>query len=366
MKRYAWVRLLIAIIFNSQISFLAAFAQEPKIMTIFGAPQNPTMQIVLGNAWALYLDGSIDLDAAKRLEAYILQNEVPRQSWVILNSPGGSLFGGMELGKVIRKYDFRTDIGERKQNQSRTLEYDVGGCYSACTLAFVGGSFRFLNRGSHFGIHRFAFTSPQNSESDLAQVASASIVSYLRSMSVDPDCFTLSTRAGPSEIYEPSLQVLEKLNVVNWGFNKPRWSVESNKGYVYLKGERETEYGINKFLMYCPDRQRMALHVIFDPQGHEKELMRFQAHSLVIDGEPRAITPHDKTITNGWFNSTYVLTAEQLSAIRKAKSVGIIIQMAYGAPVFLGFNNMPFEEGAEKLTGLANMCAISNNKSHHN
>jgi hypothetical protein len=151
---------------------LAALAGDANEMSVLGAQEDPAYQAILGDAWTLYLDGGIDSYAAKRLEAFIISNRVPRESWVILNSPGGSLFGGIELGKIIRKYDLRTDVGKQKTAQPRPLEYDVGGCYNACTLAYVGGIFRYLKPGSHFGIHRFAFAVPEKSETDLAQMAS--------------------------------------------------------------------------------------------------------------------------------------------------------------------------------------------------
>ena len=264
----------------------------------------------------------------------------------------------MTLGNIIRKYRLRTDVGARRANATRTLEYDAGGCYSACTLAYVGGSFRFLHEGSHFGIHRFAFSSPQENGIDVAQVASASIVAYLRSMDIDTDLFTLSTTAGPAEMYEPSLQELQKLNVVTYGFNKPKWTVESNNGLLYLKGERDTVYGINKFIMFCPPKSGMVLHIIFDAQGHDKELLSFPAHSLVIDDQEYPITSAWKQMTKGWFNSEYILTNQQLLAIGRAKSVGVIVQGGYGAPIFLGFNSMPFEDGGKKLAGLLSSCSF--------
>ena len=345
---------LLVLGFASKVS-----AREDGQLSIVGVPENPMTQMILGNAWALYLSGPIDLDAANRLEDYILHNKVPANSWVILNSPGGSLFGGMALGNIIRKHRFRTDIGVRKAGATRTFEYDPGGCYSACTLAYIGGNFRFLSKGSHFGIHRFAFSSPQENGVDVAQMASASIVAYLRSMDIDTDLFTLSTTAGPAEINEPSLQELEKLNVVTYGFNWPKWSVESNNGLLYLKGERDTVYGINKVIMFCPPKSGMILHVIFDAQGHDKELMSFPAHSLVINGQDYPITSAWKEMANGWFNSEYVLTAQQVRTIGMASSVGVIVQGGYGAPVFLGFNRMPFEDGAKKLVGLLSSCRFA-------
>lgn len=240
------------------------------------------------------------------------------------------------------------------------IDYEAGGCYSACTLAYIGGHFRFLHSGSHFGVHRFAFTSPQRSEGDVAQIISAAIVGYLRSMDVNPDFFTLSTQAGSDEIYEPSTGQLEKLNVVTYGFGKPTWTIESNNGVLYLKGERDTEYGINKFILMCPNRSALVLHIIFDPQRRDEAALHFSAHSLVIDGQEQPMSSAWKKVMNGWFNSEYVLTPSQIAALRRAQSVGVIVQPEYGAPIFLGFDKMPFYEGAKKIDGLLHNCGIGN------
>ena len=270
----------------------------------------------------------------------------------------------MELGRVIRKYSLRTDVGERIKEKTgkyfKNYTSVPAGCYSACTLAYAGGTFRFLKSGSHLGVHRFAFTTPPPQEGavDIAQIASASIVSYLREMDVDPDFFTLSTKAGSSEIYEPSRPLLEKLNVVNNGWLQPKWSIESTSGFIYLKGERDSWFGINKFIMLCPEKSTMVLHIIFDPQGRQDEVMGLPAHSLVIDGQPQPISPIKKSIENGWFNGEYALTPQQVTSIRRATSVGVILQAVYGAPVFLGFDKMPLKDGSNKLGGLLNSCGF--------
>jgi hypothetical protein len=110
-------------------------------------------------------NGEIKADAGARLEQFIVANKVPGRSMVILNSPGGSLAGGMALGRVLRKYDLRTDVGVQKAGER---EHVPGSCFSSCTLAYVGGTFRFLTRGSQFGVHRFAFTKPQQREADMS------------------------------------------------------------------------------------------------------------------------------------------------------------------------------------------------------
>jgi hypothetical protein len=227
---------LVAFFLTYFLFCFTSFAEELQKISIVGVPPDRKLEFAVGNAWAIYLDGPITLGDAKRLEQYIVQHHIPAESWAILNSPGGNLLEGMELGRIIRKYFLRTDIGRRKPNSSRRFDSIGGGCYSACTLAYVGGSFRFLKSDSHFGIHRFAFSSPQKNESDIAQMASASIVAYLRSMDIDPDLFTLSTKAGSAEMYEPSKDDLEKLNVVTNGFNRlPGQPVDAT---LYPEGER--------------------------------------------------------------------------------------------------------------------------------
>src|SRR6202012_2500846 len=131
----------------------SAIAQD-----IAAGKPDPRAFFLVGNAWRIFVNGEIKADIGERLEQFIASNKVPRESMVILNSPGGSLAGGMALGRVIRKYNLRTDVGIQKSPES--TDYSVGECFSACTLAYVGGSFRWLRRGSSFGVHRFSFTTP--------------------------------------------------------------------------------------------------------------------------------------------------------------------------------------------------------------
>jgi hypothetical protein len=101
----------------------------------------------------------------------------------------------------------------------------------------------------------------------------------------------------------------------------------------------------------------MMLYIIFDPQGRDDEVMRLQAHSLVINGHPQQIMPESKSIRNGLANLDYLLTATQLEAISNATTVGVVVRSTYNSPLFLGFEEMPFADGAQKLVGLLNMCS---------
>jgi hypothetical protein len=327
-------------------------------MTFNGEPPDAKSVPILGTAWVLYASGPIDLDAGKRLNQFLTSQRIPANSYIYLNSPGGSLVGGMNLGRIIRQHNLRTDVGSR--NSDRPLGHAVapGECYSACALAFLGGEFRFLRGDSRYGVHRFAFQKPAPDQADAAQIVSAALIEYIRSMDVDPGLFSLAVSAGKDAIVEPTRHQLEELNVVNNGRARPRWSIESLDDSLYVKGEQDTVYGINKFLLVCTSKRELFLYVIFDAQHREDEIMHFSADSLVIDGRRTRIEHAriERKVKNGWINAIYALNDQYLSMIRNAREVGLAMQPTSDSAYFAGFDSMPFGQGAAKLPGFLAVC----------
>lgn len=321
-------------------------------------PKSEFYAKLLGGAWTIFVSGEIDADSSIKLENFLTSNKVPIRSEVVLNSPGGNLYAGLEIGRVIRKHYLNTRVGIRVKPKDPANDYDIvpGGCYSSCTYAYLGGVFRYLNDGSHYGVHRFYTINPNAGNMDTAQVTSAQIVSYIREMGVDPDLFTLSTRAGADEIFEPSISILHKFNVVNDGWGPTNWTVESRSGFIYLKGERDTQYGMNKLIFNCMPNVGMTITAIFDPQGREDEVTKMTARSLVIDEKDEPIDMLSQDMSNVLYNSTYPLTDNNIDKIKNAKTIGIILRWTYEAPVFLGIFAMPFHEAADKLNGILNTC----------
>src|SRR4029453_10003342 len=155
----------------------------------------------------LYLDGRIDAGAPERLTKAL--DTINGRIAIWLNSPGGNLFAGMQLGRVIRKHGASTHIID-----SRTLL--PGECYSACSLAFLGGVYRFNDNGARYGVHRASFQDgPTTGDRDLAPELSASIKSYIREMGVDVRLFDLWVKAAPDEMYVLSERQAKDLGVVN-------------------------------------------------------------------------------------------------------------------------------------------------------
>ena len=179
--------------------------------------------IALGVHWEIWADGVIDDDAPRRFAELISTNHIPDGSSVHLNSPGGDLFAGMKLGRLIRDHRFATEIDIKADNQ---FGYKPGSCLSACALTFLGGQFRYLSQGT-YGVHQFYPLAPDATDSDRAQIVSAAVVQYIRDMGVDTQLFTEMTEAGKDEMLVIPESRLSALGVVNDGETKTTWSIES-------------------------------------------------------------------------------------------------------------------------------------------
>ncbi len=323
-----------------------------KKLSIHGVPPDPAMVMITGTAWSIFLSWSIDSEAGKRLERYLKKNRVPGQSIVHLNSHGGSLIGGLALGRVLRNYEMSTYVGSPPSNGER-FSSKPGVCYSACAMAFLGGRFRFGSLdASRFGVHRFSFQDSKESDVDLAQITSAIIVNYIKEMGVRTELFEVMTRAGKNEIYELKTTELSRLNIINNGAGETTWEIKSVEDGLYLKGERDTVYGINKFITYCHQSGVVMLHVIFDPQRRSDEILVFPSHRLVVDKHNFDLTPISKNLTNGWLNFTYPLSPKHVASMKHAKRVGLMVRLSPSAGVFFGFDNLPFTGGASLFRGL--------------
>jgi hypothetical protein len=144
---------------------------------------------------------------------------------------------------------------------------------------------------------------------------------------------------------------------VNNGRKKPKWTIESVGDGIYLKGEQHTMHGMNTFLIVFPVVGDVMLHVMFDARISVEHVMQMEADRLVVDDEylPMREKRHQRVKRHSIIQATYGLDDALIEKIGRAKRVGMIFQWDEDAPVFLGFDSMPFEEGATKLPGLVNV-----------
>jgi hypothetical protein len=327
-------------------------AGQSSAKMVFDAEPPDDRVWLFGNAWRIFADGEIDESAPERLQTLIESLKIPDNSYVYFNSPGGNLAAGIELGRVIRKYGLNTNVAAKDERATAA-------CMSACTLAFLGGKFRFVGSKAYYGVHRFFFTTRGTDDVGAAQVISALVTNYIREMGVDPNLFYEMTKAGPSDVNLLSKPALESLGVTNNGFTKTVWSLEALDIGLYLKGERDTIYGINKLIFYCPKNQ-LAMHVIFDAQLRDEEILAMETQTLSIDQQliPLEDRLVSKTSENGWINAIFAIERGLIPKFLSASEIGIHFQHFRGSPFFLGFQQMDFSNAHQKFRGLLSVCGL--------
>ncbi|WP_170679162.1 hypothetical protein [Ruegeria sp. HKCCA5763] len=145
--------------------------------------------------------------------------------YIDLNSRGGSLFGGMALGKMIREQGLIARVVSYRQRTEgddywRPKE-EPGICMSACALAFLGGESRELRDDSILGFHQFS--SAANAAGQVADVYETEVMtqtlsgivhSYISSMGISPDLFSRMSMTIPEEMYIPTFEELTSFNIL--------------------------------------------------------------------------------------------------------------------------------------------------------
>jgi hypothetical protein len=297
------------------------------------------------SAWNIFLDGEIDSTTPKRV-AEALAKTGSDGADVYINSPGGNLLAGMKIGTLIRQAGANTYIGSLIPDPTFKIGGKVGlkpipgGCYSACSLAFLGGVYRYAIGNSQFGVHRFSSSSPSTeNDLDTAQIISAAVSNYIRDMGVDPALFDLMVESGKDDIRLLSKEELTSLNVVNNGRQLPHWSIEVVEGGEYLRGVQDTVYGEGKGLFSCA-KQNVIFQSFYQIGAQKAKSVAAGGwyHSLLIDGktaplpEPAAIKANGDEIY-----SLFILSKQQAVAISSARRFGHAMQIGRDAPTFVGY-----------------------------
>jgi hypothetical protein len=88
----------------------------------------------------IHLEGGLGFGISDEVSDFIAKNNAI--TGIILDSPGGRIYEGRELAKIILANELDT--------------YSLAGCYSACGTAFVAGHRRYLGNGANLAFHQYA------------------------------------------------------------------------------------------------------------------------------------------------------------------------------------------------------------------
>lgn len=304
---------------------------------------------------SVYVDGDF-AESSPKLLSIELEKLSKRGSAirVILNSRGGNLLSGMEVGRIIRNHGGSTEIGVQNKSGMR------GGCYSACSLAYLGGRFRYMRKEDQYGVHRFSSSiGPTSDDLDIGQVLSAAITSYIAEMDADSRLFALMTKVGPDNIYVLSAQEIVDLRVANNGRLPPKWNIQLSSTDFYLRGIQETVYGIGKAIFTCRSGSIVFLSIYSAGAKTRSIAAGGWTHSFRTNGdELPLVSPSTNNIgeINGFLNASFLLTPMQVEKLLSAKSVGHAMKPTSMSAVYVGYDVDIDENSAEMVINFLNNC----------
>lgn len=197
------------------------------VSTLPAVSKEMTFDIIYNNhSNTVVADGEITHDTPAAFQAFLDTEPFDGFTFYIdLNSPGGSLIGGMELGEMIRQQGLIARVGSyetRPEGQDYWLPtWRPGICMSACALAFLGGKDRKLDERSILGFHQFSSARTASGQVERVdeterntQVVSGLVHAYIESMGIAPTLFSRMSMTPPDEMYVPDTVDLAALNII--------------------------------------------------------------------------------------------------------------------------------------------------------
>lgn len=203
----------------------------------------------------VYLSGVIDAGAPRRFAALVRSGKIPEGSNVYLDSLGGNLAAGLELGRQFRKASLITALGRRNRDRSGKESpkwVSPGICVSACSYAYFGGLYRIAPGSTdRFGIHQFYWSNTRLGDVGEVQQASGEVVSYLNEMGINPNVFSLAATASREEVVWLTGNQMIQTGLANNGRLPITAMYRLQEGLPYLVLDQKTYEGEHKIILLC-------------------------------------------------------------------------------------------------------------------
>lgn len=328
----------------------SAVAAEPTIQAV--TFKHPDGRVAPAE---IYIDGEITPALPRQLAAALASNNIERGT-IYLNSIGGDLQAGLELGEFIRKTGFNTAIGKRGSVDAKPAP---GSCQSACLMTFAGGVYRFAEPRTFFGIHRFYARTAGSEDLALGQVVSAAITGYLLRMGVSPALFEKMVNAGASP-QKLSVGEALSLNLVNNGVLPVNWSIVGKGGKVYLQGEQRTWNGTGRVQVSCSRVDGMTFSAQYDADQNTQKIKAEAKHlSMRLDGsfvgiESSALA-RPTSVNDGFLTTTFRVSPNASYGLSRAHSIGFAWLPAE-TTIFYGFD-LPISQNADLVYSFIHHCS---------
>ncbi|HEY9102836.1 hypothetical protein, partial [Chitinimonas sp.] len=205
---------------------------------------------LLRDGTELELAGGIAFGTARQFRTYL--DEHPQIALIHLNSSGGRISEAIRIGDVIRERHINT--------------YTSNTCVSACALAFLGGTYRYVGAKGRLGFHS-AYVNLSNPVATFA--GNQQQAEQLRRVGAPEEFIRHATSVAPTDMWFPTRDELLSSGVVS--------EIVSGKEFALsgVDAEGRSEAGIDKELRSVPYAQAMAEH-------YPQDYARFKA--MMVDG----------------------------------------------------------------------------------
>lgn len=310
-------------------------------------------------SWRLYLSGVIGESDHIRVQREL--ERIPGNHFrVFLNSTGGNLFAGLELGRLFRSRGAWTSVGKEHNGDFPEIPLP-GKCYSACTFAFLGGGYRF--DGGDIGVHRAWKESINSTDFAHGQMITSQVAAFIRDMGVDIRLQELSMNKGRDEIYILSKSEKEELHVVNNGHGKAEWKLDIIEGSLALRAYQPSMYGDGQLIFSCAGLSNNTV-VLYSFYQAGKTLASDIAsnswiHDLLLDGDEHSIDqPAAKFEYENEIRNIIGLSESDITALLHTKSsIGHSMKRSKDAPVFAGYTIYLDQDSRSMLHNYLEYCA---------
>ena len=315
----------------------------------------------MGLRQTIYADGVIILGTAARLKDVLDAHRVIPGAMIDFNSPGGNLQEALRVGRLIRQRHLQTNVS--RHGADHDPEHLNGICYSACTIAFLGGMVRYAPKGTAFGVHRFAIA--QNTLSgaealDASQIQSSQVAEYVNFMGIRPGFITEMNSAGPTEMNVLSQEKLAALRILT-PLRETTWELRTTPtGDIYAAGETKDIRGIHKILFGCPPKGQGPpfMQLMYETENAQEVVGSTAVTKLRINELDvqllRSEIAKGPFVDDAYISTFIVLTPRIIGLLQGATTLGISMVHKAGA-TYVGFD-ADFLEGKSKVLAYLRPC----------
>lgn len=245
--------------------------------------------------------GELEAGDEKKFNAIAQQY---RKAAVLFSSPGGNLIAGIEIGRTIRLRNFGTGVAPN------TL------CASACALAWLGGTNRYLDPTSKIGFHAaYIHNGGTNRETG---VGNAIVGAYVTQLALPVSAVIYITKASPDDMTWLTADEARRV-----GIDVEILIVPPHEGLKRIRPERADSVGplpLKETVPLGPNQQWLVV-------GSRAAL----PDAMVIAKKYKSEFPETMIVTarNGHYAVTLGRVVRDQEALSKLKRDGRVPQDAY-------------------------------------